>query len=194
MAKSSTDSTPLPLIRDFGNIAALAWEGKVFNTENPTLATGVTGQTSLALTLATIQLRNLGSKAMVPLWLKFAQAGSVAGGRIEVVVYALDNDQFTSGTALEVNCTNRQKASPSQVSAWHTATIPALTADNAVELYSTDIFMTVLLNNADNNLDLVGGRPGCWVINPGGGLVIYTNAASTGPTWHFDLGWAELEV
>ena len=127
MAKSSSDKTPLPLIRDFGNIPALVWEGKVFNTENPTLATGVTGQVSLALTLATIQLRNLGTKAMIPLWLNFTQTGSVAGGRIEIVVFALDNDQFTSGTALEINCTNRQKALPSQVKGFHTVSVGMVT-------------------------------------------------------------------
>ncbi len=93
MSLSSSDNPRVPFVRDFGSIAALAWEGKVFNTTNPVLATGVTGQTSLALTLATVLLRNKGAKAMVPLWARFVQTGSVAGGRIEVVSYAIDSDQ-----------------------------------------------------------------------------------------------------
>ena len=194
MAKSSTDGTPVPFIRDFGNIPALTWEGKAFNVENPTLATGITGQTSLALTLATLHFHNNGAKAMVPLWLNFTQTGSVAGGRIEVVIYAFDVDQFTSGTACEVNCTNRQKKSGSQVTVDHTSTIPSITpAGNNVELYSTEVFQTVsAVSNGEPTNFLPS--PGCWVIAPLGGLAIYTNAASTGPTWHFDCGWAELEV
>ncbi len=193
MAKSSSDKTPLPLIRDFGNIAALVWEGQVFNTCNPVLGTGITGQTSLALTLSTVQLRNLGSKAMVPLWARFVQVGSIANARIHVVSYAYDNDQYTSGTALEINCTNRQKASASQVQGAHTATIPALTVGNAVEMSSGEIFKSVTTVNTGDFHELLEA-PGAFVINPGGAWSIYTWCGTTGPTWLFNIGWAEIEV
>ena len=194
MAQSTTqDKNPLPLVRDYSLAHSMIWEGKAFHVANPTMLTGVTGQTSHALTLATVYLGNRGSKKMVPLWARFSQSGTVAGGRIQYGIKQADTDQYTSGTALTVEALNRQFRGGSQVIAAHTATIPAFTAGNALNVAAGELFMTVLVNNAADPIDMLP-FPGCCVVNPGGALYIYTNAATTGPTWQFDVAWAELEV
>ena len=193
MAKSSVDKSPLPLIRDFSLAQTMIYEGKAYHVANPTMLTGVTGQTSHALTLATIYLGNRGSRQMVPLWARFSQSGTVAGGRIQWGIKIADTDQFTSGTALTVEPLNADLGGGSQAVGQHTATIPAFTAGNARNLAAGELFMTVLLNNAADPLEMLP-FPGCCVINPGGAMYIYTNAAITGPTWQFDVAWAELEV
>ena len=193
MAKSSVDKSPLPLVRDFSLAQTMIYEGKAYHVANPTMLTGVTGQTSHALTLATIYLGNRGSRQMVPLWARFSQSGTVAGGRIQWGIKIADTDQFTSGTALTVEPLNADLGGGSQAVGQHTATIPAFTAGNARNLAAGELFMTVLLNNAADPLEMLP-FPGCCVINPGGAMYIYTNAATTGPTWQFDVAWAELEV
>ena len=193
MAKSSVDKSPLPLVRDFSLAQTMIYEGKAFHVANPTMLTGVTGQTSHALTLATLYLGNRGSRQMVPLWARFSQSGTVAGGRIQWGIKIADTDQFTSGTALTVEPLNADLGGGSQAVGQHTATIPAFTAGNARNLAAGELFMTVLLNNAADPLEMLP-FPGCCVINPGGAMYIYTNAATTGPTWQFDVAWAELEV
>ena len=193
MAKSSVDKSPLPLIRDFSLAQTMIYEGKAYHVANPTMLTGVTGQSTHALTLATIYLGNRGSRQMVPLWARFSQSGTVAGGRIQWGIKIADTDQFTSGTALTVEPLNADLGGGSQAVGQHTATIPAFTAGNARNLAAGELFMTVLLNNAADPLEMLP-FPGCCVINPGGAMYIYTNAATTGPTWQFDVAWAELEV
>lgn len=194
MGASSRGKVITPLVRDLGSIAALNWEGKVFNTTNPTLGTGVTGQTSLALTLATIYLQNKGAKVMVPLWLRFTQEGTVANGRIEYTVMALDVDQFTSGTALDINSMNRHLGGSSQVLGHHTATLPAIApAGNAVKVTHGELDQTVIDPNANDNHEFLP-VPGSIIVAPGGGLAIFTTRETTAPTWLFDIGWAELEV
>ena len=194
MAQSSTqDKNPLPLVRNYSDAQSLIWEGKAFHVANPTAQTVVVGQTSHALTLATIYLGNRGSKKMVPLWARFAQGGTVAGGLIFWTVKMADTDQFTSGTALTVLPLNRHYRAGSQVTATHTATIPAFTAGNATTLAGGAVFQTVSAANAGDPTEMFP-FPGCSVVNPGGALYIYTNAATTGPGWEFDVAWAEVDV
>lgn len=194
MAQSSTrDKNPLPLVRDYSLAQSMIWEGKAFHVANVTMLTGITGQTSHALTLATVYLGNRGSKKMVPLWARFSQSGTVAGGRIQYGIKMADVDQYTSGTALTVEALNRQVVGGSQVTAAHTATIPAFTAGNATNLAAGEIFQTVTANSEGAYQDILP-FPGCCVVNPNGALYIYTNAATTGPTWQFDVAWAEMDV
>ena len=193
MAKSSQDKYPVPLIRDYGDLASLVFEGKVYHVTNPTVGTAVVGQTSYAATLATITLRNLGDPIMVPLYADMVQSGTVAGGRIIFNTQVLEVDQFTSGTALTVKNSNWRFGDQSGVLAYHTATIPTLTTGNARLVYSGEIFQTVSAANADNALDAFK-YPGFVAVRPKGGLNIYTNAATTGPGWSFNIAWAELDV
>ena len=194
MAQSTTqDKNPLPLVRDYSLAQSMIWEGKAFHVSNVTAQTIIVGQTSHALTLATVYLGNRGSKKMVPLWAKFAQGGTVAGGLIFWTIKTADTDQYTSGTALTVNALNRHFRAGSQVIAAHTATIPTFTAGNALTLGGGAVFPTVTVANAGDPTEMLQ-IPGNCVVNPGGALYIYTNAVTTGPGWEFDVAWAELEV
>ena len=192
MAKSSLDKLPVPLIRNYDDILSLAGEGKVFHVNNPTIGTGVTGQTSYAATLSTLTFRNTSSnKIMVPLYAKLSQTGSVAGGIITIHVSTLEVGQFTSGTALTVYNANQQVTSSPSVLAYHTATLPTFTTGNQRLVHTETIFQTV---TAANRTPVVFPAPGFAQVRPGGQLDIYTLAATTGPTWMFNIAWAELEV
>lgn len=192
MARSSVEKYPVPLIRNYDDIMAASWEGKVFHVNNPTIGTGVTGQTSYAATLSTLTFRNLsGNKMLVPLYAKFYQTGSVAGGIITIHVSTLETGQFTSGTALTAFNANQNKQDAPAVAAFHTATLPTFTTGNQRLVQSETIFFTV---TAANNNPIVFPAPGFCAVRPGGQLDIYTLAATTGPTWFFNVAWAELEV
>jgi hypothetical protein len=193
MAKSSVDKVGLPLVRDFNDVAGVVWEGKAFGVMVAAADTGITGQTSYAATLATVNLRNLGSKALVPLYAKFTQTGTVAGGRITYHVSTLNIDQFTSATALTVYNLNRNSSVGSTVSASHTATLPTFTAGNQTIVNVGDLFQTVSAVESAGVYDLFPA-PGFCVVKPGGSLQIYTDATITGPTWFWAIAWAELDV
>lgn len=194
MAQSSTqDKSPIALVRDMSLAQTLIAEGKAFHVSNPTAQTAVVGQTSHALTLATIYLGNRGAKAMVPLWARFSQVGTVAGARIFTSIKYARVDQFTSGTANTVEPLNGRTGLQSQVTAAHTATIPTFTAGNAMNLGGLGIFQSVSAVVTSDVHELLP-FPGCIVVNPGGALYIYTNAGTTGPGWEYDVAWAEIEV
>ena len=194
MALSSTlGKLTVPLMRDYSMGASYIAEGKAFHVHNVTMITGITGQTSHALTLATIYVGNRGGKAMVPLWARFSQSGTVAGGRIQYGIQIADVDQYTSGTALTVDALNHIAAGGSQVTAAHTATIPAFTAGNNFNAAAGEIFQTVSTVGEEVVTDLFPFAGFC-IVKPGGALYIYTNAATTGPTWQYDVAWAEIEV
>ena len=194
MARSSVDKVPIPLVRDFGDILGANWEGKVFHVNNPTIGTGVTGQTSYAATLSTFTFRNVSAnRVMVPLYCLLYQTGSVAGGRISIHVSTLETGQFTSATALTAYNSNQQSGNGPTVLAYHTATLPAFTTGNQRLVNTLDCFQTVSATN-DNNPINAFPAPGFVGVRPGGQLDIFTLAASTGPTWFFNIAWAELEV
>ena len=193
MAKSSADKIGLPLVRNFNDIAGLVWEGKAFGVGVAAVDTAIVGQTSYAATLATVALRNLGSKAMVPLYAKFTQTGTVAGGRITFHVSTLNTDQYTSGTALTIYNLNRNSSVGSTALAAPTATLPTFTAGNQTIVNEFDIFQTVSAVETAGDYNAFPA-PGFCVVKPGGGLQIYTDATITGPGLFWAIAWAEVDV
>ena len=193
MAASSIEKTPIALVRNYNDILGLALQGNVFGVTNPTVDTGVVGQTSYAATLATFSLRNLGSKLMVPLYCMLSQTGTVGGGRISVHTQTLDTDQFTSGTEITVRNRNGYRGSASTVRAYHTATLPTFTTGNATQVTTMDVFQTVSAAG-ENNPTNAWPMPGWVVVKPNGAIHVYTDATITGPAWFFDIAWAEIEV
>jgi len=192
MARQSNDKIPLPVLREYNAISALVEEGKVFHVTNPTVGTEIVGQTSYVATATTFSFRNLGSKLMVPLWARLVQADAVAGGRIIVHTQVVETDQFTSGTALPIANSNWRNKDAPGVLAYHTATLPAFTTGNARLVHTGEYFQTVTAANNDNVINAVT-LPGFVGVRPNGGLHIYTWAGTTGPSWSFDIGWAEVD-
>ena len=196
MARSSVDKIPVPIVRDYGDIMALVWEGKVFHINNPTIGTGVTGQTSYAATLSTFTFRNVSSnRVMVPLYCLLYQTGTVGGGRITIHTSTLETGQFTSGTAVTAYNANQQSQSAATVLAYHTATLPTFTTGHQRLVNTLDVFQTVTAANSGNPIDaFASSTPGFVSVRPGGQLDVYTLATITGPTWFFNIAWAELEI
>ena len=194
MAPSSKDVPAVPLYRDIDNLPGLTWEGKVFGVSNPTVGTGILTQVSYAATLATFWFRNLGAKAMVPLYALLSQMGVVAGTVIVASVQTLEVDQFTSGTALTVKNRNQEVGDAPGVLAYHTATIPSLSTGNANQVFAREIFQTVTAANPDETFN-VWPYPGFCVVRPGAAIGLYVNTTTTsGANLDFSISWAELEV
>ena len=192
MARQSNDKSPLPVLREYNAISALVEEGKVFHVSNVAVGTEIVGQTSYVATATTFSLRNLGAKLMVPLWARLVQADAVAGGRIIVHTQVLETDQFTSGTALPIMNSNWRNRDASGALAFHTATLPTFTTGNARLVQTGEYFQTVSAANNDNIINAFTA-PGFVGVRPNGALHIYTWAGTTGPSWSFDIGWAEVE-
>ena len=193
MAQMSRDTSPLPILRDSGDIASLVEEGKCFHIVNETVGTELVGQTAYVATAATFSLRNLGSKLMIPLWARLHQADAVAGGRIIVHAQVLEADQApTTITAATVRNLNWWKKDASDVLAGTTVTLPTFTTGNARLVWTGEFFQTVSAANNDQIIN-VFPRPGFVAVRPLGALHIYTWAGTTGPSWSYDIAWAELE-
>lgn len=193
MARSSKDSPSVPYVRDFNDVAALVAEGVVWGVGVAAADTGITGQTSYAATLATLHCRNIGPKAMVPLYALFSQTGTVAGGRITIHVSSLQTDQYTSGTAITPFNLNRKVPGAGQVVVAHTATLPAFTTGNQQILQELDVFQSVSAVTEGAQINAVP-FPGAYVINPNGAFTIYSDATITAPTWFFHVAWAEISL
>lgn len=193
MAQMSKDKSPLPILRDYGSVASLVEEGKGFHIVNETVGTELVGQTSYVATLATFSFRNLGSKLMVPLWARLHQADAVAGGRIIAHTQVLETDQApTTITAATVRNLNWFTKDASGVLAGTTVTLPTFTTGNARLVWTGEFFQTVTAANDDQVINAFP-YPGFVGVRPGGAIHIYTWAGTTGPSWSYDIAWAEVE-
>ena len=191
MAKSSQDR--LALVRDYGSVAALVQNGVVFLINNPTIDTGVTGQTSYVATTPTFTLRNVGPRMLVPLYAQLYQTGTVAGATIFVNVSTLETGQFTSGTQMTPVNANQHVSQGATVLAYHTSTLPAFTTGNQRFIAGARLTQTVTAYQEYYPFEAFP-TPGFCAVAPGGQLDLYTYAATTGPTWNFNIMWAELET
>ena len=196
MARLSSDKQPVPYLRDYNKIRNLMFDGKVFGVTNPTIGTGITGQTGTTYTSisTTFTFRNVGSKVMVPVVGLLAQTGTVADIRITVHVSTLNTGQFTSSVAaLTAYNRNQNSGAQATVAAHHTGTLPQDTTGNRTLRHTMSIFQTVTADNAGTPVSIFP-YPGFTMVRPGGQLDIYTLGSSSAPTWFFDIQWAELDI
>ena len=167
----------------------LAAYGQIFVGGDADQNDTVTGQTSFAATTPTWIIDVPDGITIIPLWVDLSQTGTVAGGDIELVIEIDDADRYnTGGTSETVLSTRTSGGNTNQCLIRSGATA---NAGFGQRVFSADIAADV--SPAEGIL------PGpLWVpvtpmflVGPAGFLV-YTWAGTTGPTWLWSVGWAEI--
>jgi hypothetical protein len=149
----------------------------------------VTGQTSFANTTPTFMIDVPEGITVIPLFVDLSQAGTVAGGDIELIIEIDNADRYGSGgTSETVLCTRTTGGNPNVCAVYSGATA---NAGFGQRVFSAKI--------APDVSPAEGILPGpLWVppipyflVGPAG-LLVYSWAGTTGPTWLWSIGWAEI--
>ena len=172
--------------------AVLSAMGHLYNVSPGTgIGTTVAGTTTLANTTPTFHLDIPSGITCIPVSISLQQAGTVAGGAITVIMEVDNADRYTSGgTAMGVLNANtgisRVFTDLNSALAFYSTIGSAITATNAfgVEIWSPLVGQDVSPAEGITN-ELVytppAGAPE--FIQGPAGLLIYTNASTTAPTW-----------
>lgn len=175
-------------------VAVLAAQGRVFNLSASAINTTTTGTTTLANTTPTWLLDVPSGATCVPLLASIQQAGTVAGGAITVIMEVDNADRYTSGgtalTALNARLGGAALTDVDSALAMYSRISSAITATDAygVQIWSALVGADVSPAEGVTN-ELVWTPPtGApeFLVGPAAWL-IYTNAATTGPTWNFSF-------
>lgn len=163
----------------------LALDGRLFVSGDADEDDLVTGQTSLAGTTPTFLLRVPSGTICLPLFVNLMQAGSVAGGDITLAIEIDNIERYsTGGTSEKVfNPTN---------------------SGNRCLLYSNPTAfsgygMTVNryklgpdISPAEGAVNTIAWKPEMpYLLRGPAALLIFSFAGTTGPSWMWDVGWAE---
>jgi hypothetical protein len=176
---------------NLGLMESLAFEGRLFTAGVSTTNGTVTGQTSFANTTPTFMIDVPANVACIPLFVNLTQAGSVAGGDVTMII-ATDNilRYASGGTAMTV--TNRRKSSgiSNQCTVYSGATATNVAGD--------PIFAAVTAPDVSPAEGAVQGPYWSaelpYVLEGPAAFLVYTFAASTGPTFMPVLGFAEMPL
>ena len=148
-----------------------------------------TGQTSYAAngTTPTLLLRKASAKLWTrPMRLDLSQAGTVAGGLINIVIKIDATDRLSSGGSAwleqSVITTQSDDASP-EFTVLDSATAMSEAATEPRTIFHGTLFQTVTASGTGFVYDFDEED----IIGPTGSLLIYTYAATTGPTWQGTL-------
>lgn len=175
----------------------LATLGRVFYTSDADQDDALTGQTSFAATTPTIMIDVPLGQTVIPLMVNLHQTGTVAGGAITVITEIDNADRYnTGGTAETTFCSLTTGGDlggtlPTGVAVYSGATANAgygVRLDSAVMAQDVDPAVT----EASQRKYLWTPQAGLdYVVGPGAFLV-YTYAATTGPTWLWTIKFAVI--
>lgn len=180
-------------------MAELTAKGWVYNFSAAAASTTVTGSTSFANTDPTFCLSVNGGLAtplcVIPLYMSLGQTGTVAGGAISVIM-EVDNAARLSSGGTAMTLVNARTDGINAVTglSFHSATGSAIVATNAYgnRIWGVTVGQDVSPAEGVSN-ELVwtppAGAPEILVANATQGCswLIYTLAASTGPTWFYSF-------
>lgn len=175
----------------------LTWlgaRGHVFYASDADQNDAVTGQTSFANTTPTFLLNVPSGTTAIPLLARMGQTGTVAGGNIDVLMEFDDAARYSSGGTAETilcartdapltnntNFTNATLYSGATASAGYGVRVFGREFAQDVDPASTE-FVPEVVWTPIAGLDFLVG-PASWLI--------YTYAATTGPTWYWTIKWA----
>lgn len=174
----------------------LLLQGRVFTASDADENDRVTGQTSFAATTPTFLLHvPNGTKAM-PLGVSLGQAGTVAGGDISVMLsFDRVSRYSTGGTSEAVSALRTDRVNTNRCLLYSGAT--ASGATDARVLLSLGEVPAVAgsgtATRSDSYINLAAFRDFTPPILVGpAAFLVFTYAASTGPTWEWSITWAEL--
>lgn len=175
------------VVQEFDTEYWAARLGRAFFATHQTPGTVVTGQTSFVDTTPTFLMRQAASsRRIVPRSIALTLAGTAPGGTVTIVVAIDTTDRLSAGgTAVTPQNANEDSATASVLTAF--LTNPTATAAGAGTRYliATAIAVTVptLIQ-----IDLKDGA----LVGITGSLLVYTFAATTGPSWYFTFKWSEV--
>lgn len=172
----------------------LAAEGRVFYASDADQNDLVTGQTSFANTTPTFLLRNHTTNTVIclPLFISLCQTGSVAGGAIDVIVEIDNTIRWSSGGTVETVLSSRPSlGKTSQCIAYSN---PTAASGYGVRVDGVTLGQDV--SPAEGAIQQYIWTPTSTmdILDPGMTFLVYTYAASTGPTWFWTIKWAEIPV
>jgi hypothetical protein len=170
-----------------GLMEYLAFQGRLFISSDADENDRVTGQTSFAATTPTWLLDvPLGTTA-IPLFVNLTQAGSVAGGDVGIQISIDKIDRYdTGGTSEKVY---NPLTTPTNLCTLYSG-------PTALAGYGIKVFPATTAPDVSPAEGAIQGpywsAEAPYLLRGPAALLIYTYAASTGPTWEWSIGWAEI--
>ena len=166
----------------------LAQEGRLYVASDADQDDRVTGQTSFANTTPTFMLQVPAGITALPLFLNLSQTGTVAGGAIDAIIEIDSIERYaSSGTSEKVFNTRKSRNMANKSLLYSGAT--------AVAGYGLRLFAATMGQDVSPAEGAVPGpfwKPEIpYFLEGPAAWLVYTYAATTGPTWYWTAGWAE---
>ena len=175
---------------------ALLADGRVFCASDADENDRVTGQTSYAATTPTFLLRVPSGTTAIPLWVSLGATGSVAGGDISILMSYDRVDRYGSAGTSEA-IASMHTGRPVTVGSTLYSGATAAAATDARLLFASGELPAVAgagtATRSDNTIFLAAMKDFFppYLVGPSAWL-IFTWAATTGPTYEWSVGWAEI--
>ena len=155
----------------------------------------VTGQTGFDATTPTFLLRNPATSSVIclPLFFTLNQTGTVAGGAVDTIGVLDRQDRYSTGGTSEGIISSRPKLVRNPACLLYSgATATAAVAGEHRRLSGITAGQDV--SPAEGALQEFLWTPTSVmeILDPGTSMLIYTYAATTGPTWFWTFAWAEI--
>ena len=180
------------LMRGADVAGLLALEGRVFYASDAAANDRVTGQTSFANTTPTFLLRVPANTVAIPLLTSLGQSGSVAGGDITVIIESDNVDRFSSsGTSETVFNSNTRTGGATNLCTLYSGA--TATGGYGARIMGITVAADVAPAEGISN-ELIWSPSGPDFLVGPASFLVYTFAASTGPTWLWTFKWAECPL
>lgn len=172
-----------------GFMEYLALQGRLFISSDADENDRVTGQTSFAATTPTFLLDVPLDTTAIPLFVNLTQAGTVAGGDVSIRISIDNAARYSAGGTSEAVYNPRTSSARANLCTLYSGA-------TATAGYGIRVFSAVTAPDVSPAEGAVQGpywsaeMP--YLIEGPGAFLVYTDAAVTGPTWEWSIGWAEI--
>jgi hypothetical protein len=184
-------STWRDIVRKYSDPAAwLTAEGRVFYASDAAAGDKVTAVTSFATTTPTFQLAVPTDTTAIPLMVRLFQAGTVAGGAVDVIIEIDNALRFGSGGTAETVLGARTTGAQTNLSTLRSN--PTATDAYGVRLAGYTLGQDVSPAEGAVNEIIWTPTAGLDLLVGPASLNVYTYAAVTAPTWFWTIKWAEF--
>jgi hypothetical protein len=183
---SPSNATSVPAAFDTGFASAAM--GARFSFTHQTLGSTVTGQTSLAATTPTFLIAQTTAGTRLTLnRIELTQDGTVAGAKIDVIVAIDTANRFSSGGATHVPQNHSARSTVTSGATCYTNPTASAAGGGTRYLDGTNIAALVNTRTVLYYYDEAQ-------IGTTGSILIYTSAATTGPTWKWRIVYTEERI
>jgi hypothetical protein len=160
-------------------------DGKLFKATHQTPGTAVTGQTSFVATTPTFLIQtSAAAKGISGLNFWLSQSGTVAGATIDIAVVIDNTARFSSGGTSITPLNSDMTSSISAVSTFRYNPTASAASGSVRVLWGSSVIASL---GTTTIFDFEDGL----AVGTTGSILIYTFAATTGPTWRFGFEWIE---